>query len=151
MNTSSNYILDTLFLLAPQFYSTDPLILGQYNSMIALLRCQVNEVILNCNAVMAYAFLLAHYLTLALQPTMGVASNLHEGQLQIGYNVNPEIDFLNLTPYGRAYKDLVKRTVVGSTVTNLPIILGGVQPSFPVGQGCCNGGYGLWGIGNAGW
>jgi hypothetical protein len=149
MNISSNSVLDALYIIAPQFITTDPDRLAQYNAMFDLVKCQVNPRILSCCGVMVFAFLMAHYLTLADNPNLGIASNLTEGQLTIGYNVAADMDFLNLTPYGRSYQDLVKRTVVGSTVTNLPVSLGGVIQNMPVGCGCY-GGWG-WGSGNAGW
>lgn len=148
MSISSNAILDALFVLAPNFYTTDTDTLARYNATIALIRCQVNEQILACCGVMVFAYLLAHYLTLALNPNLGIATDLSEGQLKIGYNVDAGIDFLDLTPYGRAYQDLISRTVVGSTVTNLPVTLGGVIQNNPLG--CCNGGGWGWGFGNAG-
>lgn len=149
MSISGNAILDALFVLAPNFYSTDPVVIARYNATIALIRCQVNERVLSCCGVMAYAYLLAHYLYLADNPNLGVASNIAEGQLSIGYNVNADMNFLNLSPYGRAYQDLIKRTVIGSTVTNLPVTLGGVIQNNPVGCGCNGYGWG-WGFGNAG-
>lgn len=36
----SQTIIDTLFVIAPQFYTTDPAKLANYNTMIGLLRCQ---------------------------------------------------------------------------------------------------------------
>lgn len=148
MSISSNAILDALFALIPSFYSTDPVVLARYNALIALIRCQFNERVLSCCGVMAYAFLLAHYITLGNNPNIGVYSDMTEGQLHLGFNVDPSVDVLNLTPWGRAYQDLIKRTVVGSTVTNLPVVLGGVIQNNPVNAGCC-GGFG-WGFGNAG-
>lgn len=144
MSISSSAIIDALFLYAPQYYTVDPAELERYEGLIALIRCQVNETILACCGVSVYAFLLAHYLYLAANPTVGIASNMTEGQLSIGFNVSEGMSFLSLTPYGRAYQDLIKRTVIGSTVTNLPVSLGGVITNAPVG--CCNGyGYGIWG------
>lgn len=147
MSISSSAILDALFLIAPQFQTSDPTILDNYYSLIELIRCQVNERILACCGVMVFAFLLAHYLTLQTNPNLGVYSQMAEGQLSIGFNVNADISVLNLTPYGRSYVDLINRTVVGSTVTNLPVVLGGVIQNMPLG--CCNGGFG-WGFGNPG-
>lgn len=132
-------VIDALFLIAPQFYTTDPQKLEDYTALATLIQCQINCKILSCCGVMVFAFLLAHYLTLQLNPNLGVAANMSEGDLSIGFNVNPNIDALLLTPYGRSYLDLVKRTVVGSTVTNLPVVLGGVQQYVP---SCGCGGYG---------
>lgn len=147
-NVSSATILATLFLVAPQFITTDPVKLAGYQSFINLLYCQVNQCILGCNSSLAFAFLLAHYLTIASQPNgpfVGVYSDMKEGELSLGFNVAADMSALLLTPYGRSYVDLVKRTVVGSTVTNLPPALGGVNNGIPI---CCGGfgsGYGFWG------
>jgi len=139
---SDNAVLDALFILAPQFATTDPTKLAQYVALIDLVRCQINARILSCCGVMVFAFLVAHYLTLQTNPNLGMASNMTEGQLSIGFNVSADMGFLLLTPYGRAYADLIKRTVVGSTVTNLPVNLGGVQTNAP--WGCCGPGLGSW-------
>ena len=112
--------LDTLFVIAPQFYTTDPVKLANYNTMIGLLRYQVNEELLSCGGVLAYVYLLAHWLQLQTSPQTGVANNLSEGELSIGLAISPDSSILNATQYGRLYKDLIKRTVIGSTVTNLP-------------------------------
>lgn len=148
MIISLNTVLSALFAFAPQFYSTDPTVLAGYEILYNLISCQVNQLILSCCGVSAFAFLMAHYLTIAANPTTGVTSNLHEGDLSIGFNVSPDMSALNLTPYGRMYQDLVNRTVIGNFVTNLPPMLGGVITPFPM-QGCGYG-YGGWGIGGPG-
>jgi hypothetical protein len=97
-----------------------------------------------------FAFLMAHYLTIAANPNIGILSNISEGDLSLGYNVASNMTALELTPYGRSYLDLVKRTTVGSTVSNLPVVLGGVIQNMPVTAGCgCGGGWG-WGGGGCG-
>jgi hypothetical protein len=146
MNISPSTVIEALFIYAPQFFTEDPDRLAYYETLYNLVRCQVNAKLLSCCGVSVFAFLMAHYLTLAANPNSGVLSNISEGDLSLGYNVASDMDALQLTPYGRSYLDLVKRTVVGSTVTNLPIVLGGIQGP-PVG--CCGGGWG-WGFGNAG-
>jgi len=148
MNISANTVISALFLYAPQFYTTDPTILAGYQNLYTLLQCQINGQILACCGVSVFAFLMAHYLTIAQQAEngtlMGVNSTIHEGDLSIGYNVSADMDALLLTPYGRMYLDLVKRTIVGSFVTNLPPQLGGVISHYPVNTGCSNGfGYGF--------
>ncbi len=152
MNISANTVIAALFVYAPQFYSVDPIILAGYENLYTLLQCQVNAQILSCCGVSVFAFLMAHYLTIAAQAAsgnlLGVSSNLHEGDLSIGFNVGVNMSALELTPYGRLYLDLVKRTIVGSFVTNLPPMLGGVISRYPVTSGCCNG-FG-WGFGNNG-
>lgn len=132
-------VLDTLFLIAPQFYTTDQDKLTIYERYAQLISCQVNARLLSCCGVMIYALLLAHYLELQKNSNLGIASNMTEGDLSIGYNVSPDMNALLMTPYGRSYVDLVKRTVVGSTVTNLPPVLGGVYQYVPT---CGCGGYG---------
>ncbi len=149
MNISSNTVIAALFIYAPQFYTTDPDRLAYLNTLYDLLKCQVNAQFLSCCGPSVFAFLMAHYLTLAANPNLGVNSNISEGDLSLGFNVNPDINALNLTPYGRSYLDLIKRTTVGSTVTNLPVILGGVASRFPVTSGCCGGWGGGW-YGNGG-
>lgn len=136
---SISAVIDALFLIAPQFYTTDPTKLEEYVALATLIKCQINCKLLSCCGVMIFAFLLAHYLYLQLNPNLGVAANMTEGDLSIGFNVNPDMDALLLTPYGRSYLDLVRRTVVGSTVTNLPVVLGGVSQYVP---SCGCGGYG---------
>lgn len=139
-------VIDALFLIAPQFYTTDEQKLEDYFALANLVKCQINCKILSCCGVMAFAFLLAHYLTLQTNPFLGVASDMKEGELSIGYNVGYDMDALLLTPYGRSYLDLIKRTVVGSTVTNLPVVLGGVYQYVP-SYGCGGYGYGNGGCG----
>ena len=140
---SNSLILQTLFVIAPQFATTDPTKLAGYNFIIDnVLRIQVNESVLGCNALMAYVYLLAHMLQLQANPNLGVNSSLSEGDLSIGIAVTADSSILNATSYGRAYKDLVKRTVVGTTVTNLPVQLGGVSQYVP-NEGCgCGFGFG---------
>jgi hypothetical protein len=137
-----------MFVIAPQFYSVDPTVLAGYNTLYTLLEGQVNNNFLACNGVLIYAFLMAHYLTLSLNPNIGVNSDIKEGDLSLGYNVSPDMNALLLTPYGRSYLDLVKRTVIGAFPTNLPVIFGGVIQGMPIGMGCNDGGG--WGFGNAG-
>jgi hypothetical protein len=140
MSISSETVLSALFTYAPQFYSTDPDILAGYQTLYNLVGCQINPNILSCCGVSVYAFLMAHYLTIAAAPTTGMQSNMTEGHLSIGFNVNPDMQALNLTPYGRMYIDLVRRTVVGSTVTNLPPQFGGINNNVPgLTCGCSNG------------
>lgn len=140
---SSSQVIPLLFVYAPQFYTTDPTQLAYYNTLYSALTCQVNAQFLSCCGPSVFAFLMAHYLTIANNPTIGMLSNIHEGALSLGYNVSADMDALLLTPYGRSYLDLVKRTTVGSTVSNLPPILGGVISNVPLTMGCsCGGGFG---------
>lgn len=120
MAISNQDILNALYTIAPQFADPTNDELAIYNQLIELIRCQVNERVLSCCGVLAYAYLLAHMLTLRNNPNLGIASSLSEGELSISMAVSPDSEFLALTPYGRAYKDLIKRTIIGSSVTNLP-------------------------------
>lgn len=145
---TSNNVIAALFVYAPQFYTTDSTQLAYLNNLYNLISCQVNAKFLSCCGVSVFAFLMAHYLTLAQNPNIGILRDIKEGDLSLGYNVTADMEALLLTPYGRSYLDLVKRTTVGSTVTNLPVVYGGVAQNMPVMAGCgC--GFG-WGWGNAG-
>jgi hypothetical protein len=139
VSISNSEIINALFLLAPQFQTANTTQLDAINQLISLIQCQVNQKMLACCGVMVFAFLLAHYLTLSANQNLGVAASQAEGDLSISYNVSPDQNALLLTPYGRSYLDLIKRTVIGSTVTNLPISLGGVYtnglPTVYPGQG----------------
>ena len=139
MLISSNTVISALFVFAPQFYTTDSDRLAYLNQLYVLVSCQVNPQLLACCGPSVFAFLMAHYLTLAANPTLGINSNIAEGDLSLGYNVASDMTALQLTPYGRSYLDLVKRTVIGTTVTNLPVLLGGITNAVPLNQ-CCGGG-----------
>lgn len=149
MNISVDTVLQALFIYAPQFYTTDPTRLSYLYALYDLLLCQINIKFLSCCGVSVMAFLMAHYLFLAVNPNLGVLNNIKEGDLSLGYNVSADMTALNMTPYGRSYLDLIRKTTIGSTVTNLPVILGGVFQNMPVTSGCCGGGYGGygWGLG----
>lgn len=145
MSISNSLIIETLFIIAPQFVTTNPTTLANYNFILDnVIRPQVNAAYFGCNALMAYVFLLAAYLSLSANPNLGTTSNMTEGDLSIGFNVSPTSDFLSLTPWGRAYQDLVRRMGFGATVTNLPVNMGGVAQYVP-NNGC---GCGPWNAGN---
>lgn len=151
MNISPETVISALFIYAPQFFTTDSDRLAYLNSLYNLITCQVNFQLLSCCGVSVFAFLMAHYLTLAQNPNYGVLSDIKEGDLSLGFNVSPDMTSLQLTPYGRSYLDLVKRTVTGDFVTNLPPQLGGIIQNMPVGCGCNGGGWGGgFGFGNGG-
>lgn len=149
-------VQSALFLIAPQFTSVDPTVIANYQTLYNLLLCQINQCLLTCNTPLIFAFLMAHYLTIASQPNgpnTGVYSGMHEGELNLNFNVSADMSSLNTTIYGRSYIDLVKRTVIGTTVSNLPPVFGGIQVSIP-GAGCCGGygGFSQWGgFGSGGW
>lgn len=115
---TNQQILDLLFVIAPQFYTTDPVKLASYNALIDALRCMVNENYLGCCALLAFANLLAHYLTLQLNPYMGISNSISEGQLSIGYANTLTSGFLTGTAYGQAYQSLVANVRIGAFVTN---------------------------------
>lgn len=144
MNISSDNVISALFTYAPQFYTTDPTKLTGYLNLYNLVSCQVNAQFLSCCGVSVYAFLMAHYLTIANNPNSGILSNIAEGELSLGYNVAQDMQALNLTPYGRMYIDLVKRTTIGTTVTNLPVQYGGVIQNMPIQCGCYGGNFGYY-------
>jgi hypothetical protein len=59
-------------------------------------------------------------LTIANSPDKGVVSSMSEGDLSISFGVDSSSGYLMATSYGRAYKDLISRQVIGATVTNVP-------------------------------
>ena len=121
-------IIAFLFEIAPQFKTTDSDKLASYNALIDALRCMVNEQALGCCALLAYASLLAHYLTLQNNPVLGVASSLSEGQLSIGMtSTSGEHGFFYSTPYGQQYSQLISRYKIGAYVTNARRNFGGVS------------------------
>lgn len=117
---SNEEILNLLYCIAPQFANPTAEQLACYNLIIEALRCQVNEGIIKCCTTLAYVYLLAHMLTIRLNPNTGVVSSMSEGGLSISFAVSQDSTFLNATSYGKAYQDLVKRTVFAPMVTNVP-------------------------------
>lgn len=116
---SNASILALLFLIAPQFKTTDPIILAEYAILIDALRCMINEKALGCCATLAFANLLAHYLTISKNPTTGIATSLSEGQLSIGLaSTVSSGDFYLSTSYGQAYKSFIRSFRLGAYVTN---------------------------------
>jgi len=117
---SNDEIIQLLFCMAPSFITTDPDTLTCYNNIIDALRCQVNEGLLVCCSILAYVYLLAHMLTIRGNATTGAVSSMSEGNLSISFAVTADSGFLNSTPWGKAYEDLIKRTVFAPTVSNVP-------------------------------
>jgi len=129
-------ILELLFIIAPQFATTDPIKLAEYEAMIGALRCMINEKALGCCATLAFANLLAHYLTVQSNPSLGIATNLTEGQLSIGLSsTSSNGNFFYSTPYGQAYLALISRYKLGAYVTNS-------RRGF-YGEPCCGSGQGF--------
>lgn len=120
MKLSNQAILNALYAIAPQFANPDSDTLAVYNQLIDLLRCEFNEKLFCKCGALAFAYLLAHTLSLRSNPSAGVANSLHEGDLSIGLSVQANGSILDATSYGKAYKDMIKRLSIGTTVTNLP-------------------------------
>lgn len=130
-------ILALLFVIATQFATTDPTKLAGYNALIDALRCMINEQALGCCAVLAFANLLAHYLTLQNNGYLGITSSISEGQLSISLaNTVGDNNFWGGSPYGQAYYQLIGQYRVGAYVTN--------SRRGWIGPSCCGGGYGSW-------
>jgi hypothetical protein len=117
---TNNQILTVLYAIAPQFADPDADTLEVYNTLIAQLRCQVDTNVISCCAELAFAYLLAHLLTIRSNPYSGVSNNLKEGDLSIGLSVQPDGSILDSTSYGKLYKDLIKRKVFAPFVSNVP-------------------------------
>lgn len=129
-------IIALLFVIAPQFQTTDPVKLAGYNALIDVLRCMINETALGCCAILAFANLLAHYLTIQINPYLGVSNSISEGQLSISMANTVNGNFWGSTPYGQAYWTLVGNYKVGAYVTN--------SRRGWIGPSCCGGGFGPW-------
>lgn len=118
-NITDDQILALLFLIAPQFATDDPVKIASYKLLIDALRCMINEAALGCCAILAFANLLAHYLMLQTNPSLGITTSLSEGQLSIGYaSTVSSGDFYYSTSYGQAYQQLVGRVRMTPYVTN---------------------------------
>lgn len=128
-------ILALLFVIAPQFQTTDPVKLASYATLIEALRCMINTRLLGCCAVLAFANLLAHYLTLQGNSIMGVSNSISEGQLSISMANTVNGNFFGSSPYGQSYWQLIKNVRIGPYVTNS-------RRSF-YGPSCCGYGYGF--------
>lgn len=128
-------ILNLLFVIAPQFKTEDPEVLAGYATLIDALRCMINCRLLACCAVLAFANLLAHYLTIQVNPYLGVGTNLSEGQLSIGLAATINANAFASTPYGQQYLNILGKFKVGALVTN------GLPRWY--GPACC-GGSGSW-------
>jgi len=126
-------ILALLFVIAPQFITTDPIKLAAYNALIDALRCMINESLLGCCAVLAFANLLAHYLTMQTNLYLGITSSISEGQLSISLANTVGGNFYGSTPYGQAYLALIGNVLIGAYVTNSK--LGWYGPQCCSGQG----------------
>lgn len=129
----SQEVLALLFLIAPQFSTDDQEKIDSYLLLIDSLRCMINESALGCCAALAFANLLAHYLTVQANSMTGIATGLHEGQLSISLGTTIGGVPWQSTAYGQAYWQYVSTYKLGAYITNSRRIW--------VGPACC-GGYG---------
>lgn len=127
---SNNEILDLLFCMAPQFANPSAEDLECYNKILDSIRCMVNAGLFSCCSILAYVYLLAHFLTLRKSGDARVVSSMSEGGLSISFAVSQDSDFLDSTMFGKAYNDLIKKTVFAPFVTN-------TSKRFPFFRGCC--------------
>ncbi len=102
-DVSNSEVISLLFIIAPQFETDDPAKLASYNALLDQLRCFYNPRVWCCGAALGLANLLAHYLSLANNPNLGIVANMSEGDLSIGYATSATEDFFNLTAYGKAF------------------------------------------------
>lgn len=131
---TNDEVLALLFVIAPQLATTDPVKLASYNTLLDAIRCQINDRALGCCAVLALANLLAHYLSLASNPSLGLQTSISEGQLSIGLASTINSGFFSATAYGQAYLNLIGNYKVGAFVTGAGRGFGWYGPS------CCGGG-----------
>lgn len=111
-------VLALLFIIAPQFSTTDPVKLAEYETLINALSCQINCAVLGCCAALAFANLLAHYLTMQNNQYLGIGTSISEGQLSIGFASTVGGSFYGSTPYGQAYQQFLSSYRIGAIVTN---------------------------------
>lgn len=109
-------VIALLFLIAPQFITTNPDKLNSYAVLLDQLRCMYNNSLWCCGGALALAQLLAHYLTIAQTPTTGLVSSMSEGQLSISYAVTASEQFWYLTPYGKAFVTMRSQIKAGPLV-----------------------------------
>lgn len=114
---TNQQVIDVLFLIAPQFVTDDPAKLNSYYVLLDQLRCMFNQRLWCCGGALALANLLAHYLTIANNPSIGTLSSMSEGELSIGYSVSAGESFFNLTPYGKAFEMMRRQIKAGPIVT----------------------------------
>jgi len=107
MTVSNQTIIDALFVIEPSFITTDPVRLAQINSLIDLISCMICEDLYGNCYVLAYAYLLAHFLYMADNgPTIGAVSSLSEGGLSISYDTSATN--FNGSIYGRQFLSIPK-------------------------------------------
>lgn len=111
-------VLALLFAIAPQLATTDPVKLAQYNVILDSIRCLVNEKALGCCAALALANLLAHFIVMSNNPSLGITTSLTEGQLSIGLANTVGGSAYSATIYGQTYQMLIGKYKVGALVIN---------------------------------
>lgn len=116
-NVTNQQVIDVLFLIAHQFATDDPAKLNTYYLLLDQLRCMYNPKFWCCSGALALANLLAHYLTIANNPTTGTLSNMSEGELSIGYATSADQGFFELSPYGKAFQMMRRQLKAGPIVT----------------------------------
>lgn len=141
---SNEEIIAALFVIAPQFKTDDPLELARYNALIDMLRCTICEKDFGKCYLMAFAYYLAHILTIdKLAPTIGMTSSISEGQLSISYNTNTGKTGLESTLYGRQFLALrgtgqTKMFVArGGFCYGFPYFYPNMGSGYPNHGGCC--------------
>lgn len=100
---SNQDVIDTLFLIAPQFITDDPAKLNGYYLLLDQLRCMYNDSLWCCGGALALAQILAHYLSIASTPGIGTIASMTEGEQSISYAVSASDDFWSLSPYGKSF------------------------------------------------
>lgn len=110
-------VLALLFVIAPQFKTTDPDTLAGYNALIDALRCEINASVLGCCSLLAMVYLLAHMLTIQTNPYVGISNSISEGQLSLSLGTNINGNAFASTPYGQQFWYLIGKYKVGAYVT----------------------------------
>lgn len=116
---TNEQIIQMLFVIAPQFITDDPEVLARYNLLIDALRCMVSPAAFKCCGLIAFANLVAHYLSLGQIPYAGAATSMTEGDLSIGFSSNTgSTDFYGRTVYGQAYASMLANLRLGPFVAS---------------------------------
>ena len=106
-----------------------------------LLYVRVSQKALGLNSNMAFANLMAHYLTIATDPnyaTAGVLSDMKLGEANIRYNnagynssADPIWQDLKRTSYGITYFGIITSTIFPAVVSGQSLVMGGVPIALP--------------------
>jgi hypothetical protein len=128
--------------IAPQFNQTDTAILQAFYDQLVP---QVSFRALGANTALVFAYLMAHYLTLATNSNYATAGTMAEqslGEASVKFNVsgdanNPIWQDLCRTQYGITYYSMLYRLVPPVMVSNQSPFMGGeaiALPPPPYGQ-----------------